>query len=58
MKPVLIVLTMGLAALTGCASPYEQALENPVVQRPEPPLTAADMRALAPYEHSPYFRDR
>lgn len=58
MKSLVIALALSAGALAGCASPYRQALESPVMMRPEPPLTPADQRALAPYDHSPYFRDR
>ncbi len=44
--------------LAGCAGPYDGALANRELQRPVPPFTAADHRALAPYLASPYFRDR
>lgn len=44
--------------LAGCAGPYDQALENPVLERPAQPFTPADQRALAPYLNAPYFRDR
>ncbi|MCR6630593.1 MAG: hypothetical protein NVV74_11385 [Magnetospirillum sp.] len=45
-------------ALAACASPYQHALDSRVLERPEPPMTAADQDALAPYLNSPYFRDR
>jgi hypothetical protein len=44
-----------LVLLAGCASPYQHALDNKELERPEAPLTAADMRALAPYENSRLF---
>lgn len=44
-----------LVLLAGCASPYQQALDSPQPVRPEPPMTAADLRALAPYENSRLF---
>lgn len=45
------------AGLAGCAGPYHPQIENRVLERPEPPVTPADQRALAPYLNSPYFRD-
>lgn len=44
-----------LVLLAGCASPYQQALDSKQPLRPQPPLTAADLRALAPYENSRLF---
>lgn len=46
------------AGLSGCAGPYHPEIEDPVLQRPDPPPTPADQRALAPYLNSPYFRDQ
>lgn len=48
MRAVVLAIVLGLM-LPGCASPYRQALESRELQRPEPPLTAADQRALEPY---------
>lgn len=44
-----------LVVLAGCASPYQHALDNHQPERPQPPLTAADLRALAPYQNSKLF---
>jgi|GEM_PF-2464082 hypothetical protein len=57
MKHVLIAV-LAAASLAACASPYQQALDSKVLLRPEPMTTAADQRALAPYDNSQYFRDR
>lgn len=46
------------AGLAGCAGPYHPQIENQVLERPEPPFTPADQRALAPYAAAPYFRDQ
>lgn len=46
------------AGLAGCAGPYHPEIEDRVLQRPAPPFTPADQRALTPYLHSPYFRDQ
>lgn len=45
---------MLVVLLSGCASPYAPALESAELVRPEPPLTPADERALAPYD-TPMF---
>ena len=45
------------AGLAGCASPYQHALENPRLERPEPPMNASDQQALEPYQNAPWFRD-
>lgn len=50
-----LALVAGLAA---CAGPYDHALNSRELERPDPPLTTADLRALAPYLNSPYFRDQ
>lgn len=42
------------AGLAGCG-PYHPQIDNPVLERPEAPLTAADQRALEPYANAPYF---
>lgn len=52
MRALVMVVLMALA---GCASPYRQALESRHVERPFPPVTAADQRALAPYNNSVLF---
>lgn len=53
-----LALAVGLAGLAaGCAGPYHPQIESRVLERPEPPLTPADQRALAPYFNAPYFRD-
>ena len=52
-----VVMVVGVT-LAGCAGPYDGALASRELQRPVPPYTAADHRALAPYLASPYFRDR
>lgn len=44
-----------LVLLAGCASPYQHALNNSKPERPQPPLTAADLRALTPYQNSRLF---
>lgn len=44
-------------SLSGCGHHYPQ-IESRVLERPEPPLTPADQRALAPYQASPYFHAR
>ncbi|MBC7907650.1 MAG: hypothetical protein H7Y60_13030 [Rhodospirillaceae bacterium] len=44
-----------LVLLAGCASPYQQALDSREPIRPQPPMTAADLRALEPYENSKLF---
>lgn len=54
---VMVVMVVGVT-LAGCAGPYDGALASRELQRPVPPYTAADHRALAPYLASPYFRDR
>lgn len=59
MKSLLIAASLAAAALlSACSSPYQQALDSKVLLRPEPILTAADQRALAPYDNSSYFRAR
>ncbi|MGE5476271.1 MAG: hypothetical protein ACM3Q1_06425 [Bacteroidales bacterium] len=55
---VRLLAAAAVLACAACASPYRQALESRELQRPDPPLTAADQRALAPYAAAPYFRDR
>lgn len=40
-------------ALAACASPYQHALDSRVLERPEPPMTAADQDALAPISTRP-----
>lgn len=55
---VLLLAGLALAAgLAGCAGPNYPQIESRVLERPEPPFTPADQRALAPYLNSPYFRD-
>lgn len=49
------LILAALVVLAGCASPYQHALDNPQPERLHPPLTAADLRALAPYENSKLF---
>ncbi|HTH16832.1 MAG TPA: hypothetical protein VL974_09285 [Magnetospirillum sp.] len=57
-RGALTLFWLALAAgVAGCTSPYQQALDDPVLQRPDPPPTPADLRAVEPYENSPYFRD-
>lgn len=52
-----VVLAMAVvAALAACESPYQQALESPVLTRPQAPRIMADQRALDPYEKAPYFK--
>lgn len=53
-----LLAAAALLACAACASPYRQALESRELQRPDPPFTPADQRALAPYAAAPYFRDR
>ncbi|HLO76034.1 MAG TPA: hypothetical protein VK196_06215 [Magnetospirillum sp.] len=55
--PAAVALAISALA-AGCASPYRQALESRDLMRPEPPMTAADQRAIAPYQNSPYFSER
>lgn len=50
-----LALAAGLAA---CAGPYHPEIENRVLQRPDAGFTAADQRALEPYQNAPYFRDQ
>lgn len=52
------VLALAGLALAGCAGPYHPQIESRVLERPEPPVTAADQRALDSYRAAPYFRDR
>ena len=56
--PVGMVVRVVGVTLAGWAGPYDGALASGELQRPVPPYTAADHRALAPYLASPYFRDR
>lgn len=51
-----LLVVLATLALASCAGPYHPEIESRVLQRPEPPLTAADQRALAPYTTSAYFR--
>lgn len=52
---LLLALAAFALGLSGCASPYQHALDNPEMERPEPPMTPADLRAKAPYDESHYF---
>jgi hypothetical protein len=47
-----------VALLAGCASPYQHALDTWPPERPQPPMTAADRDALAPYMATRYFGDQ
>lgn len=49
-----LILVCVALLLAGCADPYRDALETAELQRPEPPMTPADRRALAPYD-TPIF---
>lgn len=51
-----LLATAGMALLAACAGPYDQALDSPVLMRPQPPVTLADTRAREPYDSSPFFR--
>ena len=51
MRALALILAL---VLTGCASPYGPALESAELQRPQPPMSPADQRALAPY-NTPLF---
>lgn len=54
---LLAVVVAAAGALSSCGHHYPQ-IESRVLERPDPPMTAADQRALAPYVAAPYFRDR
>jgi len=49
-----LALMLAALLLAACASPYSQALNSAQPPRPEPPVTPADQRALAPYD-TPLF---
>lgn len=58
MKHLLIVAALAAVSLSACSSPYREALDSKVSVRPAPLYTAADQRALEPYNNSHHFRDR
>lgn len=54
----LLLATLCAATTAGCVGPYYPQIESRELQRPDPPLTPADLRALEPYAHAPYFQGR
>lgn len=54
---LLVAMVAAAGALSGCGHHYPQ-IESRELERPDPPMTPADQRAMAPYLVAPYFRDR
>jgi hypothetical protein len=54
----LLIAALAAASLSACSSPYQEALDSNTLKRPAPLYTAADQRALEPYNNSHYFKDR